>query len=88
MVGFSFDGSVVDGQDILWLTGVGVYHRPHAASVAIDLSVLSHYTEVTVGKLLHGALYPCLHIKLCVLQWHLIHLDGKAREHPCLMYGI
>ena len=72
------DGTVVNREDIGRLTCFGINHGPDTTSVAIHLTILAYYTEVTTGKETHSTLNPCLNIKLSVHLWHLVHLDGQS----------
>ena len=81
------DGAIVNGEDIGGLARLGVDHRPDRTTVAVDLSIVADNTEVARGEVAHGTLHPGLDIKLRVLHGHLVHLDGKAREHPRAIDG-
>ena len=77
-----FDSPIVNGINISGLTTLRVNHRPDAATIAIGFTVFADDCEVTGGEIAHGTLHPCLYIKLRILQWHLIHLNGETRQHP------
>ena len=81
------DSAVVDGKDIGGLACLGVDHCPDGTAVAIDMTVVAQDPEIAGGEVAHGTLHPRLDVKLCVLHGHLVHLDGKAREHPRAVDG-
>ena len=78
----------MNGEDVGGLARLGVDHSPDAATVAVVAPVFTHDVEVALGEVAHGALHPRLNEELVVLTGHLLHLDGQAREHPRLLYGV
>ena len=82
------DSSIAYCQDVLRLASFGIDHCPHASPIAIHLATIPYDTEIAVGEISHGTLHPCFHIKRGILLRHLVNLDGKTREHPCLVDGI
>jgi hypothetical protein len=76
------DESIADVENINGLSGVGIYHCPHAFAISYHLVAYGN-AEVSTCEIAHDGINPGVNRKAFVGRWQLVHLYGEARKHPC-----